>query len=129
MSDIALATRGLSKSFGSLVVARDIALELPVGCRVSFFPMAQVRGIASSGLDWVLEGVELQPGGQRPVVKTFPCPDAEKFKYQIDAASAAIRNGETESPVMPLAETIMIAETIDRIKKQLGLSYRNDEQD
>jgi branched-chain amino acid transport system ATP-binding protein len=30
---IALATRGLSKSFGSLVVARDIALELPVGAR------------------------------------------------------------------------------------------------
>jgi branched-chain amino acid transport system ATP-binding protein len=30
---IALATRGLSKSFGSLVVARDIALRLPVGAR------------------------------------------------------------------------------------------------
>ena len=30
---IALRTSGLSKSFGSLVVARDIALELPVGAR------------------------------------------------------------------------------------------------
>jgi branched-chain amino acid transport system ATP-binding protein len=30
---IALSTRGLSKSFGSLVVARDIELELPVGAR------------------------------------------------------------------------------------------------
>jgi branched-chain amino acid transport system ATP-binding protein len=30
---IALATRGLQKSFGSLVVARDIELELPVGAR------------------------------------------------------------------------------------------------
>jgi branched-chain amino acid transport system ATP-binding protein len=30
---IALATRGLSKSFGSLMVARDIGLELPVGAR------------------------------------------------------------------------------------------------
>jgi branched-chain amino acid transport system ATP-binding protein len=30
---IALQTRGLSKSFGSLVVARDIALNLPVGAR------------------------------------------------------------------------------------------------
>ena len=29
----ALSTRGLSKSFGSLVVARDIALDLPVGAR------------------------------------------------------------------------------------------------
>jgi len=33
LSAIALATRGLSKSFGSLVVARDIELELPVGAR------------------------------------------------------------------------------------------------
>ncbi len=32
-SAIALATRQLSKSFGSLVVARDIGLELPVGAR------------------------------------------------------------------------------------------------
>ncbi len=29
----ALSTRGLSKSFGSLIVARDIALDLPVGGR------------------------------------------------------------------------------------------------
>ena len=33
MSASALVTRGLSKSFGSLVVARDIALDLPVGGR------------------------------------------------------------------------------------------------
>src|SRR6185295_10551215 len=30
---IALGTRGLSKSFGSLAVARDIAINLPVGAR------------------------------------------------------------------------------------------------
>ncbi len=33
MSTIALSTRGLEKSFGSLVVARDIAIELPIGAR------------------------------------------------------------------------------------------------
>ncbi|MCF8477352.1 MAG: ABC transporter ATP-binding protein [Pseudolabrys sp.] len=33
MSTIALSTRGLSKSFGSLTVASDIALNLPVGAR------------------------------------------------------------------------------------------------
>jgi branched-chain amino acid transport system ATP-binding protein len=33
MSGIALSTRGLSKSFGSLTVANDIALNLPVGAR------------------------------------------------------------------------------------------------
>src|SRR4249919_3339210 len=30
---IALATRGLSKAFGSLAVARDIEINLPVGAR------------------------------------------------------------------------------------------------
>jgi branched-chain amino acid transport system ATP-binding protein len=33
MSAVALATRGLNKSFGSLVVASDVNLELPVGVR------------------------------------------------------------------------------------------------
>ncbi len=33
MTAIALATRGLSKAFGSLPVARDIAINLPVGAR------------------------------------------------------------------------------------------------
>jgi len=33
MSTVALATRGLSKAFGSLVVARDIELNVPVGAR------------------------------------------------------------------------------------------------
>ena len=33
MSAIALATRGVSRSFGSLAVARDITLDLPVGAR------------------------------------------------------------------------------------------------
>ncbi|HZT24338.1 MAG TPA: ABC transporter ATP-binding protein [Pseudolabrys sp.] len=33
MTGTALATRGLSKAFGSLVVARDIELRLPVGAR------------------------------------------------------------------------------------------------
>ena len=32
-SAIALATRGLSRSFGSLAVARDITIDLPVGAR------------------------------------------------------------------------------------------------
>ena len=33
MSSTALSTRGLAKSFGSLVVARDIEMNLPVGAR------------------------------------------------------------------------------------------------
>jgi branched-chain amino acid transport system ATP-binding protein len=33
VSDIALATRGLNKSFGALVVASEVALELPRGAR------------------------------------------------------------------------------------------------
>src|SRR5262245_55740917 len=33
MSDAALATKGLAKSFGSLVVAADIGLSLPQGAR------------------------------------------------------------------------------------------------
>lgn len=40
----------------------EFAIDLPVGTRVSLFPMRPVRG-ASRGLHWPIDGLELTPGG------------------------------------------------------------------
>lgn len=40
-----------------------LALDLPAETRVSFFPMAPVRGLVSEGLAWSVEGLELRPDG------------------------------------------------------------------
>ena len=42
---------------------RKIRLDLPVGCRLSLFPMAKVTG-RSQGLRWPIDGLDLQPGGR-----------------------------------------------------------------
>ncbi len=41
-----------------------LTLDLPVGCRVSFFPMAPVTGGESTGLRWPIDGLAMVPGGQ-----------------------------------------------------------------
>ena len=45
------------------VVPPQFALDLPVGTRVSLFPMAPTK-IASQGLQWPTEGLQFSPSGQ-----------------------------------------------------------------
>lgn len=45
------------------VVPPQFALDLPVGTRVSLFPMAPTE-IASQGLQWPTEGLQFSPSGQ-----------------------------------------------------------------
>jgi ABC-type branched-subunit amino acid transport system ATPase component len=60
-SRIALATRGLQKTFGSLVVARDIDIELPVGAR---YALIGPNGAGKTTLINLLTGM-LQPNEGR----------------------------------------------------------------
>ncbi|MFO1142940.1 MAG: thiamine diphosphokinase [Amaricoccus sp.] len=43
---------------------RRFAIDLPAGTPVSFFPMAPVRGIASRGLRWPIDGIAFAPDGR-----------------------------------------------------------------
>jgi len=45
------------------VVPPQFALDLPLGTRVSLFPMARTK-VASQGLHWPTDGVEFSPNGQ-----------------------------------------------------------------
>jgi branched-chain amino acid transport system ATP-binding protein len=58
---IALATKGLSKSFGSLVVARDIELNLPVGAR---YALIGPNGAGKTTLINLITGMLTSNGGQ-----------------------------------------------------------------
>ncbi len=61
MSAPALATRGLAKSFGSLVVANDIEIELPKGVR---YALIGPNGAGKTTLINLITGM-LQPGAGR----------------------------------------------------------------
>ncbi len=45
------------------ICPRNISLKLPVGTRVSLFPLAPVRG-NSEGLEWSISGLEFSPFGR-----------------------------------------------------------------
>ena len=48
---------------------------------------------------------------------------ASGFSFEIAEFMRLVRAGRTESPEMPLAETLLVAETMDRIREQGGLRY------
>ncbi len=45
------------------------------------------------------------------------------FRYEIAEAMACLAAGQTESPQMPLDETLAIAETTDEVRRQIGVKY------
>jgi predicted dehydrogenase len=72
--------------------------------------------------------VWLEIKDQAPIKKKFPVDDKTGFRFEIEAASDCIRNGQLENDMMPLADSRQLMETIDAIKYQLGLVYGNDKQ-
>jgi predicted dehydrogenase len=56
----------------------------------------------------------------RPEVSAGP---GKGLRFEADEVAERIRAGELESPDMPLDETISIMETMDEIRRQIGLSY------
>jgi predicted dehydrogenase len=47
----------------------------------------------------------------------------EGFEYQIEEAMRCLRAGEIESPIMPHDDTLATLETMDEIRRQIGLRY------
>jgi predicted dehydrogenase len=45
------------------------------------------------------------------------------YQFEIQAATEAIQRGDTESPFMPLDETLQIMRTLDRLRASWGLVY------
>lgn len=55
--------------------------------------------------------------------KEFPGKNEEAFSFQIEEVNRCIREGRTESAIMPLDETVMIAELMDALRAQWGVRY------
>ena len=63
------------------------------------------------------------PGGAR--VETFEHAGSG-YTYQLREVTRCIQEGLTESPTMPLEETLRTMELLDGVRDQLGLRYAND---
>jgi hypothetical protein len=49
--------------------------------------------------------------------------EGEGLRFQAAEVHRCLRAGLTESPVMPLDETLALAGTLDDIRAEIGLSY------
>ena len=54
--------------------------------------------------------------------------DGEGFQFEIETVQRDLREGKTENSIMPLDESIEIAETMDAIRAQWGLIYPFEKQ-
>lgn len=70
-------------------------------------------------------GLTLCVEGQPEEVFDFPAP-AGGYHYQVREANRCLREGRKESSLMPLDETLAIMETMDEIRRQLGMRYAAD---
>ena len=48
---------------------------------------------------------------------------SQGFVFEAQAVMEALREGKTEHPEMPLAETLAMARVLDQVRAQIGLKY------
>lgn len=70
---------------------------------------------------WTASGLIVTRGDKEEVIE-LPI-DGNGFEYEAKEAMRLMRAGKTESPEMPLDETLSIMKTMDRIRDQWGLKY------
>ncbi|GAA4351503.1 Gfo/Idh/MocA family protein [Angustibacter luteus] len=62
--------------------------------------------------------------GEPEVWTEEPAPDEHKgLRFEAAEVARCLREGLTESPAMPLDETVAIMETLDQVRDQIGLTY------
>jgi predicted dehydrogenase len=73
-------------------------------------------------LFWQPDRVQVSIGGGEMEDIAFTR-EGNGYNYEAAAAMACVREGRTESDVMPLDASVAVAETMDRVRAQWGLTY------
>ena len=68
---------------------------------------------------WHATEATLQVQGQEPVKVS----DSVGYHYEAAEVASCVRKGQTESPSMPLDESIAIARISDQVRSTIGLTY------
>ena len=105
---------GAVASLGVTIQAQPISLGLILG----------TAGRIEIHHDWHRpEGLTYTPYGGEPRRFDYPERAGNGYQYEAIEVGRCLRAGLTESPVMPLAESITIMETMDALRRQWGIRY------
>ena len=121
----------LTYADGSLAVLSS-AIGLKLDNRVC---VSGTKGAALMGEGWwhpdraEFAMAREKDAGVSPEREVFDQPyPASGFQFEAQAVQQCVLEGMKESPVMPLDETLKIAQTMDRIRKEWQLFYKEDEE-
>lgn len=105
------------------VLSSTFAVETPVEAMIAG---TEGRIVMRNRFHNAMATVELVIGRDEPI--KIEVPREPGFGYQFEArhVNECLRNGVTESPVMRHAETLMLMETLDRVRKACGVAYGVD---
>lgn len=103
-----------------LTAQLSCGLEVPVetGARV----VGELGTISLPPVFIAADSVTLKTNGEERTL-SFKFPEEEGFRFEIEAVSECLLRGEKECSVMPLAETLILAQTMDAIREDCGLKY------
>ena len=71
---------------------------------------------------WRPDSLSLQRPGQAPDLITRPI-HGNGYNYEAAEVTRCLQEGKLESSIMPLAESLSIMRSLDRIREQIGLRY------
>ena len=109
-----------------LAVARSLKERFPwQGCRVFWIGLDRSKGKIHVPDFFKADRAELLPdGGEKLCFETEN--HSGGYSYEAGEVMDCIRSGKTESLVMPLDESLVVMETMDRIREQWGFRYPSE---
>ena len=117
-----LAAAVLSHAGGRVGIVKS-SIQVDLSCR------ARIAGIGGAiELPAFLHcptHLDVRRGGDRDRIDTRH--DGDGIRFQVEEVHACLDRGATESPVMPLDESVSMASTLDAIRGSIGVVYPGEE--
>lgn len=105
------------------VLSSTFAVETPVEAVIAG---TEGRIVMRNRFHNAMATVELVIGRQEPVEINVQREDGFGYQFEARHVNECLRQGLTESPVMTHADTLMLMETLDRVRATCGVRYNVD---
>lgn len=122
-----LGRSGIDERTGILMKTADGKLSVLYTAVINRTPydftvMGEKGMITVHGPWWHQNSLTIYQGSKKQLVKHFPFKN-RGYGYMASHVMTCIRNGQTESPIIPHKETLTIMKVMDQIRQQIGLKY------
>lgn len=118
--------------FDSIILAYDSGATAVLGCGMTLEKPREATIVGSEGRITVHETffcpktLTLHRKGQDPVTSHYPA-RSNGYIHEVEAVHAALRAGQLESPLMPLADSLAHMQIMDKLRAKWGVVYAADE--